>query len=139
MSELALVAQELEEAVLAANARLDRRFGEAMNAMDIESVMNCFSGSPNLVVVLWGNILRGPNAVREFFVRLFSSTRTIQGQVNEITRWQAGETVFAVGTATYELEALDGSRSTLKECWTDARQQASGRWVYVFDHAERLP
>ena len=139
MSELALVAQEFEDAVIAANARLDRRFGEAMNGRDIEAVMNCFTSSPNLVVVLWGNILRGPDAVREFFVRLFSGTRTIQGQVNEIRRWQVGETVFAAGIATYELEALDGSRSTLKECWTDARQRASGRWVYVLDHAERLP
>lgn len=139
MSELALVAQELEDAVVAANALLDRRFGEAMNSRDIEAVMACFTRSPDLVVVLWGNILRGPEALREFLVRLFSSTRAIHGQVNEITRWQVGETVFAVGTATYQLEALDGSRSTLKECWTDARQKVSGRWVYVLDHAAQVP
>jgi hypothetical protein len=65
--------------------------------------------------------------------------RTVHLEINEVTHWSFGETVFAVGTATYEFEALDGARSTLKECWTDARRKVTGRWVYVLDHATQIP
>jgi len=69
---------------------------------------------------------------------LFSGMKTVHLEINEVTHWGLGETVFSVGTATYEFEALDGGKSTLKECWTDARQKVSGRWVYVLNHATRI-
>jgi hypothetical protein len=46
--------------------------------------------------------------------------------------------VFAVGTATYEFEAYDGTKSSVRECWTDARQKVDGRWVYILDHATQI-
>ncbi len=138
MGELGLLAQELSNTVMAANARLDGRFCEAMSSKDIDGAMRCFLDSPDLVVVLYGRVLRGPAVVRQFLTELFSSMRTVRLRINEVTYWSLGEIVFAAGIATYELEALDGARSTLKACWTDARQKVGGRWVYVLDHATQI-
>ena len=139
MSELGLLAQELSEAMAAANACLDSRFCEAMNNKDVEGAMRCFLDSPDLVVVLYGKVLCGPTALRQFLDEFFTSTKTVHLEINEVTRWSLGETVFAVGTATYDMEAPDGKRSKLQECWTDARQRVTGRWVYVLDHATQIP
>jgi len=138
MGELGLLAQELSDAVMAANARLDSRFCEAMNRKDVEAAMACFLENPDLVVVLYGKVLRGSAAVRQFLTDWFSGMRTVHLEIHELTRWSLGETVFAVGTATYEFEAHDGTRSTMKECWTDARQKVAGRWVYVLDHSTQI-
>ena len=134
MSELGLLAQELNDAVWAGNARLDARFCEAMSNMDLESAMGCFLDSPDLVVVLNGKTLRGSSAVRQVLSDLFFNMNTVHLEINEVTHWSLGETVFAVGTAKYDFESLDGVRSSLTECWTDARQRVAGRWVYVLDH-----
>jgi ketosteroid isomerase-like protein len=139
MSELGLLAQELSEAVMAANARLDSRFCDAMSSRDADGAMDCFLDSPDLVVVLYGRVLRGPAAVRRFLTELFSNVKAVHLEINEVTRWSFGETVFAVGTATYDMESPDGATSRLKECWTDARQKVAGRWVYVLDHATQIP
>jgi ketosteroid isomerase-like protein len=138
MSELGLLAQELSDAVMAGNARLDGRFCEAMNNRDIEGAMECFLDSPDLVVVLYGNVLRGPTLVRQFLLNLFASNSMVHLEINAVAHWILGDTVFALGTATYEFQALDGSKSRLKECWTDARQKVAGRWVYVLDHAAQI-
>ena len=87
----------------------------------------------------YGVPLRGPAAVREFLADLFSRMKSIHLKVNEVSHWSLAGTIFAVGIATYEMEALDGKRSKLKECWTDARQKVSGKWVYVVSHATQLP
>ncbi len=137
MTELGLLAQELNDATMSANARLDDRFAEAMNNKDVEGALACFIDSPDLVVVICGRVLHGPAAVRQFLTELFSSTRAVHEEINEIDRWSLGETVFAVGTATYEFESLDGSRSTRKELWTDARQKVAGRWAYVLQCREQ--
>jgi len=139
MSDLGLLAQDLNDAVMSANARLDSRFVQAMSNKDVEGAMACLLDSPDLVLVLLGKVLRGPAAVRQFLTEMFASMRTVHLEINEVTHWSFGETVFAVGTATYEFEALDGARSTLKECWTDARRKVAGRWVYVLDHATQIP
>ena len=139
MSELGLLAQELSDAVLAANARLDSRFCDAMSNKDVEGAIECFLDSPDLVVVLYGKVLRGTAIVRQFLTELFSRMKTVHLQINEVTHWSLGETVFAVGTATYDLETPDGTKSKLQECWTDARQRVAGRWVYVLNHATQIP
>jgi ketosteroid isomerase-like protein len=139
MSDGGLLAQELNDAAMSANARLDCRFTEAMNSKDVDGALACFMDTPDLVVVLYGNVLRGPTALRQFLTGMFSSMRTVHGEINEIKHWSLGDTVFAVGTATYEFEDLNGAKSTLKERWTDARQKVAGRWVYVLDHATQIP
>jgi ketosteroid isomerase-like protein len=138
MSEAGLLALELKDAVMAANARLDCRFVEAMNNKDVDGVMACFADSADLVVVIWGKVLRGPAALRLFLTEVFARMRTVNLRINEITHWDLGETVFAAGTATYEFETLDGSMSAVRECRTDARQKVGGRWVYVLDHATQI-
>ena len=137
MSELELLAQQLVDAQAAGNAWLDARFCAAMNNMDVDSVMECFLDAPDLVVVC-GNVLRGPAAVRGCLVDLFSKSRSVCLTIDEVTHWNAGETTFSLGTATCELEAVTGTRSTFKECWTDARQKVVGRWVYILGHATRI-
>ena len=138
MGELELLAEEVNDALKAGNARLDARLCGAVSSMDFQSVMDCFLDSSDLVVVLYGNLLRGSAAVRRFFTDLLSGVRTANLTINEVTHWNVGETVFGVGTATYEYEAQDGSKSVLKACWTDARQKVSGRWLYILAHAARV-
>ncbi len=139
MTELGLLAQELNDAAMSANARLDDRFAEAMNNKDVEAALACFMDSPDLVVVICRRVLHGPAAVRQFLTELFSGMRAVHEEINEVDRWSLGETVFSVGTATYEFESLDGSRSTRKELWTDARQKVAGRWAYVLQFREQSP
>jgi ketosteroid isomerase-like protein len=139
MSEAGLLALELKDAVMAANARLDCRFVEAMNNKDVDGALACFADSADLLVVIWGKVLRGPAALRLFLAEVFARMRIVNLRINEATHWSLGETVFAAGTATYEFEGLDGSMSAVKECWTDARQKVGGRWVYVLDHATQIP
>ena len=138
MGELGLLAQELIDATGAANWRLDNRFRDAVNNKDVESAMSCFLDSPDLAVVLYGRALSGPAAVRQFLTDLFSRVKAIHLEINHVSHWSLGGTVFAVGTATYEMEAPDGTTSILKECWTDARQKVAGKWVYVLSHATQV-
>jgi len=104
MGDVGLLAHELSDSVMAANARLDSRFVEAMSNKDVEGAMACFIDSPDLVVALWGKVLRGPAAMRQFLTELFSNMRTVHGRSMRLITG-AGDTVFAVGTATYQLEA----------------------------------
>jgi hypothetical protein len=71
-------------------------------------------------------------AVRPQFQRplteLFSSMKTVRLEIHEVTHWTLGETVFAVGTAMYEFEAPDGSRSTPKRM-LDRCAAESGRQI----------
>jgi len=132
-------AQELSDAVRTANVELDSRFVQAMSNKDVEGAMGCLLDSPELVVVLWGTVLRGPQAIRQSITDLFAQMRSVHLEINEVTHWRLGDAVFAVGTATYEFEAPDGTKSTVKERWTDVRQNVAGKWVYVLDHAAQIP
>jgi len=85
MGDVGLLAHELSDSVMAANARLDSRFVEAMSNKDVEGAMACFIDSPDLVVALWGKVLRAPAAMRQFLTELFSSMRTVHGEINEVT------------------------------------------------------
>lgn len=138
MDESGLLAQQLNDAARYANARLDSRLVDAINNLDVDGAMACFIDTPELVVVFCDKVLQNPTALRQFLTNMFSNLRTVHGEINEVERWVLGETVFASGTATYDFEAVDGSRSTLRERWTDARQKVAGRWVYVLCHATRL-
>ena len=40
---------------------------------------------------------------------------------------RVGESVFAVGTATYEMKAKDGTSQQITERWTDVRRKVEGR------------
>ncbi len=97
--------------------------------------MACFWNSPDLVVVLWGDVLRGADAVRNNIKRLFDQNQSVRLEVDEITHLLSGDGVVAVGTATFDLKPWNGSSQKIVERWSDLRRKIDGRWVYVLDHA----
>ena len=58
--------------------------------------------------------------------------------IDEVRHIPVGDSVFAVGTATYTIQGKDGSVNKLTERWTDVRGKIGGRWIYVLDHAHAL-
>ena len=133
-----LSAQDLPKPINAENMDLDSRFVHAMNNKDIDGVMACFVDSPDLVVVLYGTVLRGPATLRQYLAGMFAFPGTIHGEITNISYWRSGEMVFAVGTATMTLTPTGGPPSTITEVWTDARRKVGGKWVYLLDHATQI-
>lgn len=121
-----------------ANSDLDRRFLTAMSNKDIDGAMTCFIDSPDLVAVLWGKELRGPQQLREAIATLFKEYDEVALAIDRVREFRSGASVLAVGQATYTLKKA-GEVSRLTEIWTDVRSQVNGHWVYVMDHAEALP
>jgi ketosteroid isomerase-like protein len=80
----------------------------------------------------------GTDSFRKIMEDWFATFESLYLVINDVTLVPAGESIFAVGTATYELTAKDGSLTTLREVWTDVRQKIGGRWIYVLDHAHVL-
>ncbi len=121
-----------------ANEELDRRFLAAMANKDVQGAMSCFLDGPDLVAVLWGKEFRGPEELRQAIVGLFNEYDEIALAIDRVREFPSGDTVLAVGQATYTFKK--GPQVTkLTEIWTDVRRQVNGRWVYVLDHAEALP
>lgn len=120
-----------------ANNNLDRRFLMAMSHKDVAGAMSCFIDSPDLVAVLWGKQLRGPEQLREAISSLFNQYDEIVLAIDRVREFRSGDSVLAVGQATYTLKRA-GAVSRLTEIWTDVRREVNGRWVYVMDHAEAL-
>jgi len=132
-------ATSLSPADLLANQELDRRFTEGMSQKDIEQVMSCVWNSPDLILVDFeGNLFRGPDNFREVVEQMFAQCESLSLVIDEISHIRAGESVFAVGTATYEMQAKDGTIQQLKELWTDVRAKVEGRWVMALDHVHVL-
>ena len=124
---------------LFANQELDKRFVDGMSQKDIEKVMSCLWNNPNLILVDFdGNVFRGYESVRKVFEQFFDQSESIRLVIDEISHIRAGESVFAVGTATYQLQALDGTSQQITERWTDVRTKVDGRWVYALDHIHFL-
>lgn len=130
---------DLPEGLLKAQEELNDRFCRAMSAKDLEGAMGCFWNDPQLVVVLWGTVLRGADAVRTALAQLFNQYEAVRLDVNDCTHLPAGDGVIAVGTATYRLRDPAGAEQQIIERWTDLRRQIDGRWVYVLDHATIVP
>jgi len=118
---------------------LVQRFTEAMSRKDLEGAMSCFWNSPELIVVLFGNVQRGYDSVRSSIAAMFEQNETVKLTVNEISYVRVGSMVMAVGTATYDLKPKGASAMQLVERWTDLEKKIGGRWVYVLDHATMVP
>jgi ketosteroid isomerase-like protein len=133
-------ARALNQMDLQAQQELDHRFCEAMSRKDLNGVMSCLWNDPNLIVVLFdGTVYRGWESVREAVGHLFSSFLSVRLDIDEVTHIPLGDGAAAVGTATYQLQARDGSTQRIVERWTDLRRKVDGRWIYVLDHAHALP
>ena len=129
----------LTEADLAEAKDLDRQFGEAFVRKDLDAAMSCFWNDPDLVVVLNGNVKRGPDAVRAALKEMFDQYESIRPEVNEVTHLPSGDGVIVVGTATFDFQPASGPRQLMVERWSDLRRKIDGRWVMVLDHTTILP
>ena len=125
--------------LLLATEDLDQRFTDGMSRMDIEQVMSCFWNSPDVILVIHdGTVFRGFDSVRRAVEQTFAECRTLSLVIDEVSHISQGESVFAVGTATYEMKTTEGISKKITERWTDVRRKVDGRWVYVMDHAHAL-
>ena len=123
-----------------ANQELDRRFVDGMSNMDIDQVMSCIWDSPDFIFVgTDGTVIIGADGVRKSIEEWFAQCESLHLVINEVRQIPVGDSIFAVGTATYEMKAKDGSAQQLRERWTDVRRKIDGRWIYVLDHAHALP
>lgn len=119
------------------NHELDERFLTAMAEKDVDAAMSCFIDSPELVAVIWGNEYRGPTQLKEAMTTLFEQYDEIALIIDRVHEFRSGDSVIAVGQATYTLRKGE-VQSKLSEIWSDVRRKVNGRWVYVLDHAEVL-
>ena len=132
-------AKSLTDAELLANQELDQRFIESMSKMDIEKLMSCFWNSPDLIFVDFdGNVNRGSDNIRKVFEQFFTQFESLSLVCDEISHIRAGNSVFAVGTATYSMQMKDGTSQQVTQRWSDVRGKVEGRWVYVLDHVHFL-
>jgi len=120
--------------------KLGNRFTEAMSHKDLDGAMSCFWNSPDLIVVLFGNVQRGYDTVRAGIAQMFAQNESVKLVVNEISYVPIGDMIMAVGTATYDLKPLAGGpNQQIVERWTDLEKKIDGRLVYVLDHATMVP
>ena len=132
--------QTLSQADLQSQRELDSAFCNAMSRKDLAGVMQCLWHDPNLVVVLFdATVYRGWDAVRDAVQQLFDTFPEVRLEIDEVSHVPVGDGIVAVGTATYSLQAADGSAVRIVERWTDLRRKVDGRWIYVLDHAHALP
>jgi uncharacterized protein (TIGR02246 family) len=131
--------RSLTEAELAEAKDLDRRLCEAFGRKDLDAAMACFWDSPDLVVVLYGQVQLGPAEVREGIRKMFEQNESIKVEVKDITYVRSGDGVIGVGLATFHLQSPGGRRQLVVERWSDLRRKVDGRWVYVLDHATVVP
>jgi uncharacterized protein (TIGR02246 family) len=137
--EIGEQAESLSDAELLANQELDQRFIESMSQMDIEKLMSCFWDSPDLIFVDFdGNVNRGSDNIRKVFEQFFTQFESLSLVCDEISHIRAGNSVFAVGTATYSMQMKDGTSRSVTQRWSDVRGKVDGRWVYVLDHVHFL-
>ena len=140
MPSTTLAPPVLSEQDLQAQKELDQSFCSAMSRKDLDGVMRCLWNNPNLVVVLWdATVYRGSEAIRAAAQQLFDTFPVVRLGIDGVSHVPVGDGVVAVGTATYNLQAKDGSAVRIVERWTDLRRKIDGRWVYVLDHAHELP
>ena len=124
---------------LLATDDLNKRFTEGMSQKDIEQVMSCFWNSRDLIFVNFdGTVFRGFDKVRMAVEQLFTQSESLSLAIDEVSHIRQGESVFAVGTATYEMKTKESDSQRITERWTDVRHKVDGRWVYVMDHAHAL-
>jgi ketosteroid isomerase-like protein len=131
-------AVRLRPEVIEANLALDKAFCAAMSNKDLDGVMSCLWDSPDLVVVLYGKVLRGSEQARHEVNAMVETMRALTLEINEVQYVACGDDVIAVGTATYHFYPRLGAPSELVERWTDVRRCIEGRWYYVLDHAEEI-
>ena len=124
---------------LLATEDLDQRFTGGMSRKDIEQVMSCFWNNPDCILVVHdGTVYHGFEEIRAAIEQMFAECETISLDIDEVSHIRQGNSVFAVGTATYVLITTEEASQKLTVRWTHVRRKENGRWVYVMDHAHAL-
>ena len=127
------------EEFLLATEDLDQRFTGGMSRKNIGQVMSCFWNSPDCILVVHdGTVFHGVDSIRKAMEQMFAECETVSLAIDEVSHVRQGESVFAVGTATYRNLTSEGTSQQITERWTDVRRKENGRWVYVMDHAHAL-
>jgi ketosteroid isomerase-like protein len=122
--------------VIAANHELDHQLLEGHRLLDAEKVIGLFTSSPDIFFIAPdGELYKGPDQVRQAWVRFFASLQSIHGEINHISYLREGDGVIAVGQVTYHRQLKDGKPQERVVVWTDFRHKENGKWVYVFRHA----
>jgi ketosteroid isomerase-like protein len=85
-----------------------------------------------------GDVFIGADTFRQVLEQFFAPFESVRLVVDEVTRIRAGDSVLAVGTATYQMQLKDGTSQQVTERWTDVRVKQEGRWVYAMDHIHLL-
>jgi ketosteroid isomerase-like protein len=124
---------------LAEARKLDDKLCEGIGRKDLDAVMACFWNSPDLVAVIAGEVQKGFDAVRNGMRELFDRNELVRLEVNDVTYLRSGDAIIGVGTATFDLTPVDGSRQLMVERWSDLRRKIDGRLVYVLDHTTMVP
>jgi len=126
----------LPSEVIAANQELDHQLLEGHRLLDAEKVMGLFTSSPDIFFIAPdGELYKGPDQVRQAWVRFFASLQSIHGEINHISYLREGDGVIAIGEVTYHRQLKDGKPQERVVVWTDFRHKENGKWVYVFRHA----
>jgi len=129
-------AEALPSDVVAANRELDHQLLEGHRLLDAEKVMGLFTSSPDVFFIAPdGELYKGPDIVRQAWVRFFASLQSIHGKINHISYLREGDGVIAVGQVTYHRQLKGGQPQERVVVWTDFRHKENGKWVYVFRHA----
>jgi uncharacterized protein (TIGR02246 family) len=132
--------KSLSKADQAAVEDLAKRFVDAINRKDINGAMACVWNSPDMIFVSFGTVIRGYDGFRSSLENMFAQNEEINLAVREISYVPAGNSVMAVGTATFDLQPKNGGpRVHIAERWTDVERKIDGRWVYVLDHTTLVP
>jgi ketosteroid isomerase-like protein len=129
-------AEALPNDVIAANRELDHQLLEGHRLLDAEKVMGLFTSSPDIFFIAPdGELYKGPDQVRQAWVRFFASLQSIHGEINDVSYLRGGDGVIAVGQVTYYRQLKNGKPQQRVVAWTDFRHKENGKWVYVFRHA----
>jgi len=131
--------RSVSEVDLAGAKDLDRRLTDALSRKDLDAAMACFWNDPDLVLILDGNVHRGPETARAALKEMFDQNESIRVEVKDITHLPSGDGIIGVGTATYEFKPADGPPRLMVERWSDFRKKIDGRWVLVLDHTTVIP
>ena len=118
---------------------LSHNFITAIEAGNIDGVMECIWNSPNFIFVNEkGEISRGWNKMKVVISGLINATEWRKLTINEISSFRSGDAVYSVGLATWNFKLKDGPEIKFNEVWTDVAKRINGKFVYIVDHAHDL-
>ncbi len=123
------------EAVAAADA-LDARFLAAFNAGNIDSLLNDYWNSPELVTIgLDAMGAKGWDAAKAGYAATMQAMPGAKMEFPSRNNQAFGDFVIGHGTWKVTIPAEKGPPTVLEGRYSDVKAYRDGKWVYVHDHA----